>query len=147
MIPRCVHTLHALTVAVVQADPALRAALQRGTQASDAEFLALSSEARNGIRLLKFLERLEEHADVVEALVEGDPLPVEPEGPLAGDYPALDRWRRAVLEGVPVPPQLARAAAWELTAVECERCGDPARALDARRTARAVLLHHHHHAA
>lgn len=42
--------------------------------------------------------------------------------PLAERYPALDKWRRRILES-PRRTALERAAAWECTALECEQLG------------------------
>ena len=52
---------------------------------------------------------------------------------------ALERWRRRVLESDKRRAPLDVAAAWELTAVECERLGNMDAADEARAMARAQL--------
>jgi hypothetical protein len=52
---------------------------------------------------------------------------------------ALELWRRWVLESDKRHPPLEVAAAWELTAVECERLGHIDVAEEARAMARAQL--------
>ena len=55
------------------------------------------------------------------------------------DMHALERWRRTVLESKRRRAPLDIAAAWELTAVECERKGLTDAADEARAMARAQL--------
>lgn len=52
---------------------------------------------------------------------------------------ALERWRRTVLESDKRRAPLDVAAAWELTAAECERLGNNDAAEEARAMARAQL--------
>ena len=62
----------------------------------------------------------------------------EPESITEGMH-ALERWRRLVLESDKRRAPLDVAAAWELTAVECERRGLTDAADEARAMARAQL--------
>jgi hypothetical protein len=62
----------------------------------------------------------------------------EPESITEGMH-ALERWRRLVLESDRRRSPLDVAAAWELTAVECERRGLTDAAEEARTMARAQL--------
>jgi len=59
--------------------------------------------------------------------------------PIPEAAPALERWRRQVLEARPPRSALERAAAWELTALECERAGNPDHAHRARLAAAQCL--------
>lgn len=60
-------------------------------------------------------------------------------GPLARDYPALDRWRRLVLADRSHRTPLERAAAWELQALACDVAGDPYLAHRARLAAAQIV--------
>lgn len=62
-----------------------------------------------------------------------------PQAPITEGMHALERWRRTVLESDRRRAPLDVAAAWELTAVECERKGLPDAAEEARAMARAQL--------
>lgn len=63
----------------------------------------------------------------------------EPEAPIADGAHALERWRQLVLESDRKRAPLDVAAAWELTAVECDRMGHAEQAEEARARARAQL--------
>ncbi len=60
-------------------------------------------------------------------------------GDLGGAAPALEKWRREVFAASKSARPLERAAAWELTALELERVGDPNAAAQARRFAATAL--------
>lgn len=60
-------------------------------------------------------------------------------GDLAASAPALERWRREVFAAGKSARPLERAAAWELTALELDRVGDPEAAAQARRYAAAAI--------
>lgn len=63
-----------------------------------------------------------------------------PSGPAITDgFDALERWRQLVLESDRRRAPLDVAAAWELTAAECERRGNNDAADEARAMARAQL--------
>lgn len=59
--------------------------------------------------------------------------------PIAEAAPALDLWRRTVLENPRRYSKLDQSAAWELTALECERAGNTHGADRARREAAYVV--------
>lgn len=63
----------------------------------------------------------------------------ETPGDLAAVAPALERWRREVFAAGKSARPLERAAAWELTALELERVGDPDAARQARRFAATAI--------
>jgi len=67
------------------------------------------------------------------------PRSTTPDASMADDAPALERWRRVVLERPKKYAPLDVAAAWELTAAECDRRGETDYANDARASARAQL--------
>lgn len=60
-------------------------------------------------------------------------------GAITDGMDALERWRRTVLEADKRRSPLDVAAAWELTAAECERLGNHDAADEARAMARAQL--------
>jgi hypothetical protein len=62
-----------------------------------------------------------------------------PAPPIAEAFPALDRWRRAVLASKRHRKPLEIAAAWEVAALECERAGAPAEADTARAAAEKAV--------
>lgn len=61
------------------------------------------------------------------------------EDSITAGFDALERWRRVVLESDRRRSPLDVAAAWELTAAECERLGNADAADEARARARAQL--------
>jgi len=65
--------------------------------------------------LRELLIAISEHIDCLVARLDAPP------APLIERFPALDKWRRAVLEAPPGP--LEHAAALEATALECEQLG------------------------
>jgi hypothetical protein len=60
--------------------------------------------------------------------------------PVIDRFPALEAWRRQVLEDPEHHWILERAAAWEFTAIGCEDDGDIELAADAYRMAERVIL-------
>jgi len=61
--------------------------------------------------------------------------------PLARTHPALEKWRRLVLESTRPRTPLERAAAWEATALECAQLGALDEAKRAHAEARAAIAH------
>jgi hypothetical protein len=59
--------------------------------------------------------------------------------PLTASTPALEMWRRSVLDNPRRYGKLEQSAAWELTALECERSGNVHGAERARREAAYIV--------
>lgn len=79
-------------------------------------------------------------ADATERAFSADARQQQPTTPLGLVAPALDRWRQQVLEAGQRRTPLERAAAWEATALECDRRGLADQARHAREHARSILL-------
>lgn len=74
-------------------------------------------------------------ARVADLVVASNEVP----GDLAALAPALERWRREVFFAGASARPLELAAAWEVTALELERVGDPEAARDARHYAAIAI--------
>lgn len=80
-------------------------------------------------------------APVREALAYREALDTISSGaPIVDRFPALESWRRQVLEEPDEHVPLVRAAAWEVTALELEEEGDIETAAEAYRMAERILL-------
>lgn len=97
---------------------------------------ALWSAACREVAEREALEFRRESAARIEALKQRPSMDV---APLDESLPAVERWRQWVLEHQKRYAPLDVAAAWELTASECDRRGFTDRAEEARASARAQL--------
>ena len=112
--------------------------IDEGKRTASAPWDALHAAACREIADAEFERDVTIPQRIALAELEAQRTKVEPESVTEGMH-ALERWRRLVLESDKKRPPLDVAAAWELTAVECERMGYVDAAEEARAMARAQL--------